>query len=243
MWKEAEKIIKGAEADVFLIFDCCFAGLIGRAYEPKRFETLSACTADQTTNIPGKTSFTAALIWALKELHSRPFFNSSELRTKIMECPDFPKHQIPQLSERVPSLSHIVIAPSNSQPLHIPPEEREDASGPIRTSYIDLRLHLDKGDDEQISEVANLFKYLMKDHQLSTSRIDFLGKDSVWKSSQWRVAANYGNLWFELAKREKQRRLSRLEVDRPQLLAPIMPVSPATSVAVSEDLPEDLSVD
>ena len=213
MWKEAERTIDECDADVLLIFDCCHAGLIGRSSAPKRFETLAACTADTRTHIPGKTSFTTALIWALRELRARadkPFFPSSELRTTIMRCPDIPKHQIPQLNERIPNLQHIVMAPfaPGNKSLATLTQDQKETVQAVKTSYIDLRFHFDDCDEEKIIDVAKLLRKYMLDDQVPAQRIDFLGKNSVWNSNQWQAVATYGTFWFEHTKREKHRKLS-----------------------------------
>ncbi|KAF2236188.1 hypothetical protein EV356DRAFT_565642 [Viridothelium virens] len=244
MWDEAEKNIANAEADVLLIFDCCHAGLLGRSHATKRFESLAACTAEMTTRPPGDDSFTTALCWALEKLqklHSqeRSFFTTSELRRTIMEHQNFPKRQIPQLTERMPSSSHIVIAPYGTKPPAIPAEEREDPNRAEKASYIDLRFHFDDCNNEKIYDVARCLKDMVQDRQLLSHRIDLLGKDSVWKSTRWRNVADLGAFWYQ--KSQKRRKLSQVGAQNPQMSASTLPVSPAISVPLSEDHPEDSS--
>ncbi|KAL9090290.1 MAG: hypothetical protein Q9165_005323 [Trypethelium subeluteriae] len=192
-----------------------------------------------TTRPPGKDSFTTALCWALKKLHSqeRPFFTTSELRRTIIDYQNFPTGQIPQLTERMPSSSHIVIAPCGSKPLAIPAEEREDPTLAAKASYIDLRFHFDDCNDEKICDVACCLRNMMQNQQLPSHRIDLLGKDSVWKSTQWRNVAHYGNLWY--LRIQKRRKLSQVGPQTPQLHTSTLPVSPAVSTPLSEDHPED----
>ncbi|KAI9685827.1 MAG: Phosphatidylinositol-4-phosphate 5-kinase [Bathelium mastoideum] len=239
MWNEAEKIIVGSEADVLLIFDCCYAGLIGRAHDLNRFETLAACTADSRTHIPGKSSFTAALIWALEQLYSeKQFFTSSELRARITEHQHFPKVQYPQLNQRVPSHSFIVIAPFSSPAAKLPvtPPQEQAAPQDAQASYIDIRIHFnnDDGNHEKTFRIARLLRGLRQENQLPSHRIDFLGKNTVWSSNQWRAAATLGTHWREYARRQKRRKLSHQNVGNPQGLIPAPPVSPAISISNSE---------
>ncbi|KAF2231424.1 hypothetical protein EV356DRAFT_535543 [Viridothelium virens] len=216
MWTEAEKSIIGSEADVLLIFDCCHAGLIGRrSGDPNRFETLAACTADSKTHIPGDSSFTTALIWALEKLYSeKKFFTSSDLRATIMDHPHFPKNQYPQWDQRVPGFSPIVISSSAGEiPVTMPQEQA--ASRAANASYIDIRMHFDDDDDknEKTMDVARLLQSLSQENRLPARRIDFLGKNTVWSSNQWRAVATLGTHWLEYTLRRKRRRLSSLETE------------------------------
>ena len=201
---------------MLLIFDCCHAGLIGRrSSDPNRFETLAACTADSRTHIPGDSSFTAALIWALEELHSeKSFFTSSDLRAKIMEHQHFPKNQYPQWDQRVPGPSPIVISSSTGD-LPITPPQEQAVSGAANSSYIDIRLHFDDddGENEKTIDAAYLLRQLRQEGRLPARRIDFLGKNTVWSSKQWRAAATIGTHWYEHTQRRKRRRTSTPEAE------------------------------
>ena len=70
-----------------------------RAY--RKFECLAACKSNGTTPRSGPNSFTTALMHALKNLIAKnDRFTTVELRNEIMKAPDFPRDQVPQLSER-----------------------------------------------------------------------------------------------------------------------------------------------
>ncbi|KAI9711845.1 MAG: hypothetical protein M1820_001990 [Bogoriella megaspora] len=242
MWKQAEENIKESEADVLLIFDCCYAGLACRSNEPKRFEALAACTADAITKIPGKSSFTSALIWALKDLRKRSdkqFFPTSDLRRAIVNSPDFPKDQYPDLAERVPSMSHIVIAPLNRNNIVENPDvPRETSSNSVEASYIDLRFHCndERLDDESFLKLADALKSMRRNHDTPVHRIEFLGKDSIWTPRQQKAAVNSVEVWKRFT---KKRKLSNLDVTRPQdidqgLLSPLCAMlSPQTATTVN----------
>lgn len=119
-WNQAEQLIHTAEeADVLLIFDCCFAGklcgmLDKRYFSQRIFEFLGATVANGYARLPGKDSFTSALIWALKELaDEKDGFTTSKLYSTILKAPHFPEEdQPPVLSERRgQSLKRLVLAP------------------------------------------------------------------------------------------------------------------------------------
>ncbi|KAI9653001.1 MAG: hypothetical protein M1821_007754 [Bathelium mastoideum] len=236
MWKEAEQNIKDAEADVLLIFDCCHAGWMCRSNEPHRYEVLAACTADAKTHIPGESSFTSALIWALKKLYNRkdkPYFRTTELVQAITECPQFPQDQHPFVKERVHETDHIALAPraSEKQPLNNDIEKGEQAQPPVKISYYDLRFHANDLSDEELISFGTKLKELAASRQLPAHRVSLLGKNSVWKSHRWQAAAAYGNIWREHTKRAKRRRLSHMDAKPSNLSAngQVTPVSPSYS--------------
>ena len=118
-------------SDIFLILDCCHAGKLllptrqGPEWSKRIFEFLGAAGPEETTPLPGPDSFSRALIWALKELakHGEPFI-SSELFSKILHAPNFPRTgQLPCLGDRGPhSIRRLVLEPL--------PEIRDEA-GPV----------------------------------------------------------------------------------------------------------------
>lgn len=73
-WNKAEDQLRheDVEGDVLTILDTCYSSNFVKSGKDghKRFELLSACAIDQTTEAPGKNSYTRALIDALKELLS-----------------------------------------------------------------------------------------------------------------------------------------------------------------------------
>ncbi|KAF7885143.1 hypothetical protein EAF00_010961 [Botryotinia globosa] len=125
VWSSAEHNIQNTKSDVLVIFDCCNAGEMdrnarGTDFTRRAFEYMAATSQNSTTRKPGPKSFTAALIWALKELvRSKPGkrFSTQELTRKIYRAPNFPETQAPRLSERGPigSLRKIVLVPLDQQ--------------------------------------------------------------------------------------------------------------------------------
>jgi hypothetical protein len=103
-------LIHNAEfADILLIFDCCHAGKLAgtmdrRALGSRIFEFLGSTSANGTARLPGKESFTTALIWALRAFadeSEEDGFTTSQLYSKILKAPNFPsEEQTPTLSER-----------------------------------------------------------------------------------------------------------------------------------------------
>ena len=114
IWNHTEGALRGTEADVLQIFDCCYAGEMGhRGYGLRLFEYLAATSSFETPG-PGTRSFTSALIWALKKLakDGGRFTSSDLLRLITKDAPHFPRNQHPVLSK--PDGNHsefIVIEP------------------------------------------------------------------------------------------------------------------------------------
>ena len=103
IWNRTEQILAGIEADVFQIFDCCYAGSFGSrgGSGSGASEYLAATTENGLAARPGPNSFTTALIWALKALAKDPSrFTTSQLAKKINTAPGFPESQTPILSYR-----------------------------------------------------------------------------------------------------------------------------------------------
>ena len=185
VWHTAEGNIDNTDADVLVIFDCCHAGNLGRGYGQSRWsnrcsEYLGATSANSTTPIPGESSFTSGLIWALDELVDEPCgFTTSELRRKITESPNFPKDQIPVLCERSgsASLKHIVISPITTGAT-APDTHRvrtsEDQSKAI-VDYLDLRVLTDRPfSDHEVGSMSNLLSDLIRTGQLPARRVALL---------------------------------------------------------------------
>lgn len=159
MWSYAEASLQDTRADVFEIFDCCYAGDLGRGrgFSTRQFEFLAATSAGSTTRGPGKNSFTSGLIWALKKLAKSPVrFTTSQLTRKIKECPDFPKWQVPALIERnAASVERIVLAPlSKYEEIREKVGEESDDVSKNR-ELLDLKFILDKcPSKKEIRELA-----------------------------------------------------------------------------------------
>lgn len=105
VWNMTETLLLPAEADVLEVFDCCYAGQLGlRTKGQRSFEYLAATGEMGSTKVPGKDSFTSALMYALKALareRGDGRFTTVELLNKIKdEAPHFPKDQNPKLTNR-----------------------------------------------------------------------------------------------------------------------------------------------
>ncbi|CAD6590615.1 MAG: hypothetical protein ASARMPREDX12_004603 [Alectoria sarmentosa] len=105
VWNKTEKLLLPAEADVLEVFDCCYAGQLGlRTKGQRSFEYLAATEEMGSTKVPGKDSFTSALIYALETLveeREDGRFTTVELLNKIkVDAPHFPKDQTPMLINR-----------------------------------------------------------------------------------------------------------------------------------------------
>ncbi|KAL8690272.1 MAG: hypothetical protein Q9224_004441 [Gallowayella concinna] len=119
VWNFAEAALQQTRGDIFEIFDCCYAGDLGRGsggrgFGTRCFEFLGATSSGATTKAPGKHSFSSGLIWALGVLAKESGrFTTSTLANKIRDAPNFPRTQVPILYERndLASLQRIVIAP------------------------------------------------------------------------------------------------------------------------------------
>ena len=109
------------KGDFLAIFDCSLEFLTKNAhYFPEGyFEILAACDSNDSTLLPGDSSFTSALIWALDLLtRSKSSFTTRQLLKKINEeAPNFPRHQravLIQHAENHPhSFPEVVLAPAS----------------------------------------------------------------------------------------------------------------------------------
>ena len=240
MWGSVEHIIYGADADVLLIFDCCNAGLISRSGKHKRFEALAACTEDARTRIPGKHSFTSALIWALRKQHLRKkkFFPTSELLRMIADAPDFPKDQAPMLTKRVSSPDDISLTPfyADRTPPSLRPEQIQDSNHMAKPNYLDLRFHCESLSEGDIKELARALRKMMLEGTLNTHRIDLLGKNSIWKDAYWDPVSKIGAVLLKIGREGAQRKIrSGTDVALSTGLLNAAPISPANSVSVEPD--------
>ncbi|KAL9110404.1 MAG: hypothetical protein Q9227_005135 [Pyrenula ochraceoflavens] len=95
IWEKAEALLENAKADMLLIFDCCHAARAGNQkkrgpFSQRIYEVLAACQSDELTPGPGDSSFTSALIWALRQLAEPPkAFTTSQLYDMILNSPKY----------------------------------------------------------------------------------------------------------------------------------------------------------
>ncbi|EON69660.1 hypothetical protein W97_08941 [Coniosporium apollinis CBS 100218] len=187
IWDVAENNLRLTQADVFAIFDCCYAGRLchagadGLGRERRTFEFLAACSADGTTCKPGPKSFTSALVWSLGEFDKqRRHFHSYDLLKMIRQAPDFPEDQFPPLVPRLEShLGHVIFAPSSASrtPASAASTEDQEVPNTMAEDWLDIRLYYDhRLTDEHVASVADALKSAksrMKDPPL---RIALRGK-------------------------------------------------------------------
>ncbi|KIW68870.1 hypothetical protein PV04_04785 [Phialophora macrospora] len=186
LWEEVEHQLERARADLLVIFDCCYAGLLAnddpRAAPPRRiFEYLGATLHNKTAIGPGDWSFTKALVWALEQLaHDEPDgFTTSQLKAKIRKAPNFrDRDQEPVWSPRGknPSLFRLKISPleenselslsprdhrlSDAAPANEPPEDNNQV-------YLQLQLAFDRVPSKgHISILAESLKDTVRYHDL-----------------------------------------------------------------------------
>ncbi|KAL8710279.1 MAG: hypothetical protein Q9220_005049 [cf. Caloplaca sp. 1 TL-2023] len=144
VWGPIEDNFQHTKGDVLEIFDCCYAGDLGRTRQPwstRSFEFLGACSSGNVTLSPGEESFTTALIWALgRLLDEQTRFTVSELSCKIRNAPGFPRDQVPvQLDRGVHAIQRIMLAPlpepSNDAEQHTPEPPSREAQGLLNLNF------------------------------------------------------------------------------------------------------------
>ncbi|KAF2675675.1 hypothetical protein K458DRAFT_397715 [Lentithecium fluviatile CBS 122367] len=184
-WSSSEHNIKARSADVLVIFDCCSAGgfggyATGRASRQTPFQCIAACGSFERTPKPGPTSFTSALIWALKGLRSHHPFTSRNLLDKIKEHEQLPKTQHPTLLRRDEYNDALVwIAPlklAKNESVTTRSERRNPSH-----EYLDLRLNfyrrVRKNDAEMVAKC--LSKLIHEDRAFQAKHIVLLDKTSA----------------------------------------------------------------
>jgi hypothetical protein len=200
LWHEAESIVTNTSADVLVIFDCCFAGNLvsdGRSPSTNRnFEFLAATGHSTITPVPGPSSFTSALVWALEKLvASKVPFSTTELFNQIgNEAPHFPKKQYPILKERYNSSDRrLMLAPVPKDGYCVSTECKAPAEKhkEILKDALDLRFYFNKRPcEEQIRRLSKELRGLLDKRATSTSKISWVGlrsKDIVKEAAmKWR---------------------------------------------------------
>jgi len=177
VWVKAEANIRDVEADTLLIFDCCHAAALGRSgasgsWSRRIFEFLGACGPDAITRIPGDTSFTRALIWALEDFaNNSKEFTTAQLKNSITTgAPRFPDDQYPVLNERHEfSLKKIIIAPlpKDGERTESPTLRSADSQVDAPSDCLDIRVMLTRHPKEDdIKSLCNALKPLIRDEDI-----------------------------------------------------------------------------
>ncbi|KAI9798991.1 MAG: Phosphatidylinositol-4-phosphate 5-kinase [Piccolia ochrophora] len=184
IWNNAELTLQNTLADIFEIFDCCYAGDLGRgrAWSTRKSEFLGATSAGSTTPSAGIHSFTAGLIWALQKLAKEcERFTTSELANKIREAPNFPKDQVPTLLERnTASVERIILSPlveenGTARPTETS-SEREDLTQP--QEVLDLKFVFEQRPSKQnITDFAKSLNWMLKKDGFRIRRVLWGGID------------------------------------------------------------------
>ena len=142
----------------------------------RSFEYLGATSSTSTTHVPGGSSFTSALIWALKELvNEKGRFTVSDLSRKITDAPGFPEDQFPILRERSePSLERIMLAPlhhnvENGDDARIPskPQNEAPTRGILSLNFVFKH----PPSKEEVKKFAENLKRFWLNHDLPLDRI------------------------------------------------------------------------
>ncbi|KAF2640120.1 hypothetical protein P280DRAFT_549930 [Massarina eburnea CBS 473.64] len=199
-WEMTEHILSDLKSDVLVIFDCCDAGYLQKLRSPGRaFEYLLACEQGKYTHGPSETSFTEALIWALKGLKGPPF-TTRLLRERIAKYSHLPNNQKPVWFARLDVPESIWISKIHN---------RKGGKGSSRSSrstaefrdpnydFVDIRLFFNQRLSANDAEhVANMLKPLFKPQKpiLTARHVSFLDKGSCESPSltspahSWRKA-------------------------------------------------------
>lgn len=186
VWNYAEASLRQTLADIFEIFDCCYAGDLGRGrhggvFSTRSFEYLGATSSGDTTKAPGPGSFSSALIWALGVLAKESGgFTTSTLANKIREAPNFPKKQVPVLTERndLSSLQRIVIhpLPDGNEASTTAPAQDQDMTSQQPWGFLDLKISLEQcPTQDQIGKFGKDIAMMMQSTELKVRRVKWGG--------------------------------------------------------------------
>ena len=158
------------------------------------FEFLGASSDTETTATPGDTSFTSALIFALKTLvKEKPegCFTTVELRDKIREkAPKFPTTQCPVLCDRVKNTSAggIMLHPLNKSSLDAPPSPRPPLSPALEGKTVTFHMDFSRKPSlEDIETLGSQMNKIFEHHSLGVTRIRWGGMRHNASSHSLRV--------------------------------------------------------
>jgi hypothetical protein len=188
-WTEVEIVLSKAKADVLVILDCCHAGVL---FEPemmsraarRKFQYIAACKTEPMTRSAGPGSFTAAIIWALKDLAKEPGFTTQQLVCSLSGCKDFSCET--QEAFLFPDKFGLVtediwIASVTGKPLETLGKNQERSESEPRTANVlDLRFHLAPNASESDIEATadHLETFLRFMQNLQPHKVSFLGHQS-----------------------------------------------------------------
>ena len=175
-WHLAENLLHETRSDVFVIFDCCYAGDAGRAggLSTRASEFLAATSAGSTTKSPGPKSFTSALMWALIKLsQERTRFTTSELAHKIKQCPEFPRDQVPVLTERnAACIERIILAPLSKDGTSVEDPHLQSPIVSDARELLVLKFVLDRyPEKDDVANLAQGIAHMVKTYGLLFRRV------------------------------------------------------------------------
>jgi hypothetical protein len=188
LWEGVEHQLERARADLLVIFDCCYAGLLAnddpRAPPPKRiFEYLGATLHNKIARGPSEFSFTMALVYALRELATEPEgFTTSQLLARIKKAPNFKDiDQEPVWSPRGknPSLFRLKISPleqaDDDQITHQTSHDMASVDDGFQV-YLQLQLAFDKTPTKQtIRSLSESFKNIVHNDDVPLRQVRWKG--------------------------------------------------------------------
>jgi hypothetical protein len=242
-WTIAEDRLRSddVESDVLTILDTCYSSNFAKSGKEgqKKFELLSACAIDQTTEAPGKNSYTRALIDALKELNDRDNegpISTFRLYQRINMNPrrkDTPS----QIWSRGKSTQH------NDQHIFLAPLKHSTANAsqwrPKPKGYLTLRFGLRDSSlsPEQIDFMTkNLSKAFGNKALVGLRRVDWVDIEPAPPTSDFeRVASTVRVIaqWRRVVLKKKEMRESQL-ISEPDTLG----TSQKRTNEHADDLPE-----
>jgi hypothetical protein len=214
----------------------------GSAFTRKAFEYMAATSHNSTTRKPGPHSFTAALIWALKEMIRRKpgkRFSTQELLSQIYKAPEFPYNQSPRLIEGglTPCLRKIVLGPVDVEHGLEQDEEHSAQSQTVTQNFLNLRFAFDRViTTKMVNGLAKDITHLMSQRDLGISTVLWEGINSArvdFTASEIRRLKSAASVWQDFTKKRRSRLSSSMEIPRTS------PVSP-TVASATEPTPHDL---
>lgn len=182
-WTQVEPALAKARADVLLVFDVCYAGLLSRPSTRgarKAFQYIAACTATQLTRSAGVHSFSAAIVWAFANLADSVGFSVSKLVETLVQYEHFPRDtQHPGVygSRYGPVDRDIWIAPAakTTTGKTLATGEDQAADDVPSADVLDVRLHFaDHATEAVVGNTARALKKFLLQENLPFHRIDFL---------------------------------------------------------------------
>ena len=180
------------------------------AWSERIFEFLGATGPNGTTPLPGKESFTSALIWALQELaDARACFMSSELLQKILDAPNFPRDgQVPCMTTRGPQcVRKLILEPmaSEAEEWGSSIEGRRDEASESFKYCLNLQLLLpDAPEEKDIKRMCDSFRELILSHR-------FFAHQILWQGlyPRERARSQFPRLVHEWTMRLENKRLKK----------------------------------